>query len=197
VGLPSTVLERRPDVAGAERRLMAANAQIGVARSALFPLVALTGSAGFESATLGDWLKLASNFWSVAPAIAVSVFDGGRRRAGVDQALAAYQRAEAQYRDVVLVAFREVEDSLSALRILAEEAAVQRSAVEAAQRSLALSTNRYRGGVATYLEVVITQNAYLQAQRTALGILRRQMAASIQLVKALGGGWDRSALPAY
>ena len=197
VGLPSTVLERRPDIAGAERRLMAANAQIGVARSALFPIVALTGSAGFESAVLGNWLKLASSFWSVAPAIAVSVFDGGRRRAGVEQAEAAYQRAEAQYRDVVLVAFREVEDSLSALRILAEEAAVQRAGVEAAQRSLALSTNRYRGGVATYLEVVITQNALLQAQRTALGILRRQMAASILLVKALGGGWDRSALPAY
>jgi NodT family efflux transporter outer membrane factor (OMF) lipoprotein len=197
VGLPSTVLERRPDIAGAERRLMAANAQIGVARSALFPIVALTGSTGFESATLGDWLKLASNFWSVAPAIAVSVFDGGRRRAGVEQAVAAYQRAEAQYRDVVLVAFREVEDSLAALRILAEEAAVQRAAVEAAQRSLTLSTNRYRGGVATYLEVVITQNALLQAQRTALGILRRQMAASVQLVKALGGGWDRSVLPAY
>jgi NodT family efflux transporter outer membrane factor (OMF) lipoprotein len=197
VGLPSTVLERRPDIAGAERRLMAANAQIGVARSALFPLVALTGSAGFESAVLGNWLKLASNFWSVAPAIAVSVFDGGRRRAGVEQAEAAYLRAEAQYRDVVLVAFREVEDSLSALRILAEEAAVQRAGVEAAQRSLTLSTNRYRGGVATYLEVVITQNALLQAQRTALGILRRQMAASILLVKALGGGWDRSALPAY
>jgi len=197
VGLPSTVLERRPDIAGAERRLLAANAQIGVARSALFPVVALTGSAGFESARLGDWLKLASNFWSVAPAIAVSVFDGGRRRAGVEQATAAYQRAEAQYRDVVLVAFREVEDSLSALRILAEEAAVQRSAVEAAQRSLTLSTNRYRGGVTTYLEVVITQNALLQAQRTALGILRRQMAASVQLVKALGGGWDRSALPAF
>lgn len=197
VGLPSTVLERRPDIAGAERRLMAANAQVGVARSALFPVVALTGSTGFESATLGDWLKLASNFWSVAPAIAVSVFDGGRRRAGVEQATAAYQRAEAQYRDAVLVAFREVEDSLSALRILAEEASVQRSAVEAAQRSLTLSTNRYRGGVTTYLEVVITQNALLQAQRTALGILRRQMAASVQLVKALGGGWDRSALPAF
>jgi len=197
VGLPSTVLERRPDVAGAERRLRAANAQIGVARSALFPAVALIGSAGFESAALGDWLKLASNFWSVAPAIAVSVFDGGRRRAGVEQATAAYQRAEAQYRDVVLVAFREVEDSLAALRILAEEAAVQRSAVEAAQRFMTQSTNRYRGGVATYLEVVIAQNAALQAQRTALGILRRQMAASVQLVKALGGGWDRSALPAF
>jgi NodT family efflux transporter outer membrane factor (OMF) lipoprotein len=197
VGLPSTVLERRPDVAGAERRLMAANAQIGVARSALFPAVALTGSTGFESAALGDWLKLASHFWSVAPAMAISVFDGGRRRAGVEQATAAYQRAEAQYRDVVLVAFREVEDGLAALRILAEEAAVQRLAADAAQRSMTQSINRYRGGVTTYLEVVIAQNAALQAQRTALGILRRQMAASVQLVKALGGGWDRSALPVF
>jgi outer membrane protein TolC len=103
----------------------------------------------------------------------------------------------AEYRDAVLVAFREVEDSLSALRILAEEAAVQRSAVDAAQRSMTLSTNRYRGGVATYLEVIVAQNAFLQAQRTAVGILRRRMAASVQLVKALGGGWDRSALPAF
>lgn len=197
VGLPSSVLERRPDVAGAERRLMAAHAQIGVAKAALFPAVALTGSTGFESAALGDWLKLASGFWSAAPSIAVSVFDGGRRRAGVEQARAAYQRAEAQYRDVVLVAFRDVEDSLSTLRVLADAAAVQRSAVEAAQRLLAQSTNRYRGGVTTYLEVVVAQNAALQAQRTALGILRRQMAASVQLVKALGGGWDRSALPVF
>jgi NodT family efflux transporter outer membrane factor (OMF) lipoprotein len=197
VGLPSAVLEQRPDIAGAERRLMAANAQIGVAEAARFPLVALTGSAGFESADLGNWLKLASNFWSVVPAVAVSVFDGGKRRAGVDQAIAAYQRADAQYRDAVLVAFREVEDNLAALRILAEEAAAQTLAVEAAQRSLTLSTNRYRGGVATYLEVVITQAAALQAQRNALGILRRQMAASVLLVKALGGGWDRSSLPAF
>lgn len=197
VGLPSALLEQRPDIAGAERRLMAANAQIGVAKSALFPLVALTGSAGFESAALGDWLKLASNFWSVMPALAVSVFDGGRRRAGVDQAAAAYQRAEAQYHDAVLVAFREVEDNLAALRILADEAEAQNAAVAAAQRALTLSNNRYRGGVATYLEVVITQAAALQAQRNALGILRRRMAASVLLVKALGGGWDRSSLPAF
>jgi NodT family efflux transporter outer membrane factor (OMF) lipoprotein len=197
VGLPSTVLERRPDIAGAERRVMAANAQIGVARSALFPLVALTGSTGLESAALGDWLKLASNFWSAVPAMAVSVFDGGRRRAGVDQATAAYQRAEAQYHDTVLVAFREVEDNLAALRILADEATAQSAAVAAAQRSLALSNNRYRGGVATYLEVIVTQAAALQAQRNALGILRRRMAASVLLVKALGGGWDRSLLPAF
>jgi outer membrane protein TolC len=157
----------------------------------------LTGSTGFQSAALGDWLKLASNFWSIAPALAVSVFDGGKRRAGVDQAVAAYERAEAQYHDAVLVAFREVEDNLAALRILAEEATAQNAAVAAAQRSLALSNNRYRGGVATYLEVVITQAAALQAQRNALGILRRQMAASVLLVKALGGGWDRSSLPAF
>lgn len=197
VGLPSTVLEQRPDIAAAERRLMAANAQIGVAKAALFPLITLTGSTGFESAALGDWLKLASNLWSVVPAMAVSVFDGGRRRAGVDQAAAAYQRAEAQYRDAVLTAFREVEDNLAALRILADEAAAQNAAVSAAQRSLALSSNRYRGGVATYLEVVVAQAAALQSQRNALAILRRRMSASVLLVKALGGGWDRSALPAF
>ena len=127
----------------------------------------------------------------------MSVFDGGRRRAGVDQAVAAYQRAEAQYHDAVLVAFREVEDNLAALRILAAEAEAQNAAVAAAQRALTLSNNRYRGGVATYLEVVITQAVALQAQRNALGILRRQMAASVLLVKALGGGWDRSSLPAF
>jgi outer membrane protein TolC len=168
-----------------------------VARAAIFPAVTLTGSTGFESGSVGDWLKLASNFWSVAPALAVSVFDGGRRRAGVEQARAAYQRAEAQYRDVILVAFREVEDNLAALRILREEAVVQQAAVDAAQRSLTLSTNRYRGGVSTYLEVVVSQNAALQAQRTGLAILRRQMAASVQLVKAMGGGWDRAALPVF
>jgi NodT family efflux transporter outer membrane factor (OMF) lipoprotein len=197
VGLPSGLLERRPDIAGAERRLAAANAQIGVARSALFPIVALTGTTGFESAELSDWLKAASNFWSIAPALAVSVFDGGRRRAGVEQAVASYERAEAQYRDAVLVAFREVEDALSTLRVLSDEATVQAAAVAASQRSLALSSNRYRGGVTSYLEVVITQAAALQAQRNALGILRRQMAASVLLVKALGGGWNRTALPTY
>lgn len=196
-GLPAALLQRRPDVAAAERRLMAASVQIGVAQAALFPAVTLTGATGFESGSIGDWIKLASNFWSIAPAMAVSLFDGGRRRAGVEQARAAYQRAEAQYRDVILVAFREVEDNLSALRILRQEAVVQQSAVEAAQRTLTLSTNRYRGGVSTYLEVVISQNAALQAQRTALAILRRQMAASVQLVKALGGGWDRTALPTF
>ena len=195
VGLPSELLERRPDIAGAERRLMAANAQIGVARSALFPVIALTGSSGFESAAIGEWIKLASNFWSVAPALAVSVFDGGRRRAGVDQAVAVYNRADAQYRDVVLVALREVEDALSTLRVLGEESTVQAAAVAAAQQSMALSNNRYRGGVTTYLEVVVAQAASLQAQRNALNLLRRQMAASVLLVKALGGGWDRATLP--
>jgi NodT family efflux transporter outer membrane factor (OMF) lipoprotein len=196
-GVPSAVLERRPDLAAAERRLMAAHAQVGVARSALFPVFTLTGSTGFQSSRLEDWLKGASNFWLAAPAVAANVFDGGRRRAAVQQAEAARERAEAQYRDIVLVALREVEDSLAALRILADEAAVQKVATEAAQRSMTLSLSRYRGGVTSYLEVVTSQNTALQAQRTSLAILRRQMAASVQLVKALGGGWDRTALPAF
>ena len=133
----------------------------------------------------------------MAPALAVSVFDGGRRRAGVDQAVAAYERADALYRDAVLVALREVEDALSTLRVLGDEAGVQAAVVVSAQRSLALSNNRYRGGVTTYLEVVVAQAVALQAQRNALNVLRRQMAASVLLVKALGGGWDRSTLPTF
>jgi NodT family efflux transporter outer membrane factor (OMF) lipoprotein len=194
-GLPASVLERRPDVAAAERRVAAANAQIGVAKAAFFPAVTLTGSAGLESGTIGDWLKLASNFWAVAPAAAITVFDGGRRRAVNEQAAAAYQRADALYRDAVLTAFKEVEDNLAALRILALEARTQDAAVAAARRLLTLATNRYQGGVTTYLEVVVAQNATLNAERTALAIRSRRLAATILLIKALGGGWDASRLP--
>jgi len=194
-GLPATVLERRPDVAAAERRVAAANAQIGVAKAAYFPAITLTGSAGLESSTIGEWLKLASNFWAVAPAAAIAVFDGGRRRAANEQAEAAYQRAEAQYRDAVLTAFKEVEDNLAALRILALEARTQDAAVAAARRLLTLANNRYQGGVTTYLEVVVAQNAALNAERTALGIRTRRLTATILLFKALGGGWDVARLP--
>jgi len=189
------VLERRPDIAAAERRLAAANAQVGIAATAFYPVLALTGNTGFESATLGNWLKLASNFWSVAPAAAVAVFDGGRRRAVSDQARAEYARTEALYHETVLIAFREVEDNLAALRVLEEEAKAQAAANAAAERLLTLATNRYRGGVTTYLEVVVAQNAVLNSRRTEVNILARRLTASVLLVKALGGGWDVSRLP--
>ena len=188
-GLPADVLERRPDIAAAERRVAAANAQVGIAASAFYPVLTLTGSAGFESATLANWLKLASNFWAVAPAAAMTVFDGGTRRAASDAAVAGYDRAQALYRDTILTAFREVEDNLAALRILAEEAKAQDAAVAAAERLLTLSNNRYKGGVATYLEVVVAQTAALNNQRAAVNILSRRLTASVLLVKALGGGW--------
>jgi NodT family efflux transporter outer membrane factor (OMF) lipoprotein len=194
-GLPAEVLERRPDVAAAERRVAAANAQVGLARSAFYPVLALTGSTGFESAALRDWIRAASNLWSAAPTAALALLDGGRRRAVTQQAQAGYDRAVAQYQDTVLTAFREVEDNLAALRILAEEARVQNAATAAADRSLALATNRYKAGAAAYLEVISAQNALLANQRVGVGILMRRLNASVLLIKALGGGWDTSKLP--
>ena len=191
-GLPAELLERRPDIAGAERRLAAASAEIGIAATAFYPVLALTGTTGVESAALGRWLRLASNFWSIAPAAAVAVFDGGRRRAVSEQARAEYAMTEALYRETVLVAFREVEDNLAALRSLEEEATTQAAAITAADRVLTLATNRYRGGVTTYLEVVIAQSALLNSQRAGMSILARRLTETVLLIKALGGGWEIS-----
>jgi NodT family efflux transporter outer membrane factor (OMF) lipoprotein len=195
-GLPSDLLERRPDIAAAERRAAAANAQIGVADAAFYPILALTGAAGFESSSIANWISGASTFWSLVPGAVVSVFDAGRRRSVSDQARAAYEQTAANYRDVVLTALREVEDELATLRVLDEEATIQARAVEAAERSLTLATNRYRGGIVSYLEVIVAQNAALANQRASVNVLTRRMAASVLLIKALGGGWNRSALPA-
>ena len=194
VGMPSELLERRPDIAAAERRVAAANAQLGVATAAFFPRLILSGSAGFESSPLGSLLTGTSSFWSIGPALVINAFDAGRRRATQDQARAVQDQATASYRQAVLIAFREVEDQLAALRILDEEAAIQRRAVDAAQRSLAQATNRYRGGLASYLEVTSAQNAALANQRTAVGILTRRMNASVLLLKGLGGGWQVASL---
>jgi len=188
-GVPSELLERRPDIASAERRVAAANAQLGVATAAFYPRLILSGSAGFESSPLGSLLTGTSSFWTIGPALLVNVFDGGRRRAVSDQARAEQDLATAVYRQSVLVAFREVEDQLASLRILDEEAVIQRRAVAAAERSLMQATNRYRGGLASYLEVTSAQNAALSNQRTAVGILTRRMNASVLLMKGLGGGW--------
>jgi NodT family efflux transporter outer membrane factor (OMF) lipoprotein len=189
VGVPSELLERRPDIAAAERRVAAANAQLGVATAAFYPRLLLSGAAGFESSPLGSLLTGTSTFWTIGPALVINAFDAGRRRAVADQARAAQDQATADYRQAVLIAFREVEDQLAALRILDEESAIQRRAVEAAQRALMQATNRYRGGLANYLEVTSAQNAALINERTAAGIQTRQMNASVLLLKGLGGGW--------
>jgi NodT family efflux transporter outer membrane factor (OMF) lipoprotein len=191
IGLPSALLERRPDIAAAERRVAAANAQVGVTKAAFYPLLTLSGAAGFESSEFGRWLAGASSFWTIGPAAIATVFDGGRRRAATEQARAAYDEASALYREAVLAAFREVEDQLAALRILDDEAAIQQRAVDAAERALMQATNRYRGGLASYLEVTSAQSTALANQRAAVGILTRRMTASVLLLKGLGGGWRR------
>jgi len=173
----------------------AANAQIGVAKTAYFPVLTLAASGGFESTAIADWLSWPSRLWSVGPSLVQTLFDGGRRRALSDQAQTAYDATVASYREKVLTAFQEVEDNLAAMRILADEDQKQEAAVKAAQRSLALSLNRYKGGVVSYLEVVTAQSAALANERAAVDVLRRRMAASVQLVKALGGGWEASNLP--
>jgi NodT family efflux transporter outer membrane factor (OMF) lipoprotein len=195
LGVPSEVLERRPDIAAAERRVAAANAQIGVAEAAFYPTVSLQASGGFESSSLSKWLSWPSRFWSVGPAISETVFDGGLRRAQSDQARAAYDANVALYRETVLAGFQEIEDNLAALRILESEAQVQDEAVTAAQQSAAVITNQYRAGIVNYLDVITAQTAALTNERTAATILGNRLNATVLLVKALGGGWNASNLP--
>ncbi len=196
ITVPSELLERRPDIAAAERRVAAANAQIGVAKSAYYPQINLGASGGFESANITTLLQGPSGLWSFGLSSMVTVFDAGRRRALTDQALAAYDFQVATYRQSVLAGFQQVEDNLAAVRILENEAKVQDEAVIAAQRSLDLSINRYKGGVTSYLEVTVAQSAALSDQVTAVNILGRRMSNTVLLIQALGGGWDRSTLPA-
>ena len=195
VGVPSELLERRPDIASAERHVAAANAQIGLAKTAFFPSLRLAASAGFESTQIGNWLSWPSRLFSIGPALALTLLDGGQRRAISDQAKAAYDASVADYRQTVLSAFQEVEDSLAAVHILSAEAKQQEAAVNAATRLLDISMNQYRGGVATYLQVTISQAALLSNQRASVDIGQRQMIANVSLVKALGGGWNDSQLP--
>ena len=195
VGLPSQLLERRPDIAAAERRVAEANEQIGIAKAAYYPTLMLNASVGFEGSSFGNALNASSLLWAVGASITQTIFDGGRRRATSDAARAAYDATVAGYRQTTLTAFQQVEDNLAALRILEQEAQQQRRAVESAQLSLQLFTNRYRGGVDNYLQVITAQTVTLSNQRNEIDILRRRMGASVLLVKALGGGWDVAELP--
>jgi len=189
LGVPSGLLERRPDIAAAERRVAAANAQIGVAQAAFFPSLTLSASGGFRAADPAVWLTTPSRFWSIGPAIAQSIFDAGRKRALTDQAIAAYDATVAAYRQAVLTGFQEVEDNLAALRILDQESRVQDEAVHAARESLALTTNQYKAGTISYLNVAVVQTGQINNERTAVAIRGRQLTAAVLLIKALGGGW--------
>jgi NodT family efflux transporter outer membrane factor (OMF) lipoprotein len=189
-GVPSTLLQRRPDIAAAERRMAAANAQIGVAKTAYFPALTLSAAGGYQSSSFSDWISLPNRFWSLGPDLAMTLFDGGARRAQTDQAVAIYDQNVAAYRQVVLGAFQEVEDNLVQLRLLEQEAQLQNEAVEAAQESVKLATNQYKAGTVSYLNVVTAQNTAYSNQRTALTIINSRLAASVLLIKALGGRWD-------
>jgi NodT family efflux transporter outer membrane factor (OMF) lipoprotein len=195
VGVPSQLLERRPDVAAAERTMAAANAQIGVAIAAYYPTVTLSASGGFESSHIDEWFTWPSRFYSVGPAVSETIYDGGFRASQTEAARAQYDNTVAGYRQSVLTAFQQVEDNLAALRILEQEAAVQAVAVDAARQSVALTTNRYKEGAASYLDVVVTQAAALNNERNANDVRGRRLVASVQLIQALGGGWDSSTLP--
>lgn len=193
--VPSELLERRPDIAASERRVASANAQVGVAEAAFFPTLMLAVSGGFEAATVSKWFNWPSRFWSIGASVLGTVFDGGKRRAATEQAVANYDAAVAVYRETVLNAFLEVEDNAAALRLLAEEDALQADATTAAEKALTLARDRYTGGITTYLEVVTAQNTALSNERVSVEIATRRMTAAVNLVKALGGGWRATDLP--
>jgi NodT family efflux transporter outer membrane factor (OMF) lipoprotein len=196
IGVPSDVLERRPDVAQSERQMAAENAQIGVARSAYFPGINLSAGGGFENNALSGIIGASTGFWSVGANVAETIISSGRRRAQVDFAKAGYGASVANYRQTVLTAFQEVEDSLSGLSVLAEAAETQQQAVDASQRALKIANDRYTGGLVTYLDVINAEQTYLDTQRLATQILGQRLVTSVSLVKALGGGWDSSSLQA-
>lgn len=197
VELPSELLERRPDIAAAERRMAQANAQIGVAKAAYFPSLTLSASGGYQSAAMIDWLTAPSRYWSFGTAITETLFDGGLRRAQTDQAIAAYDASVAAYRQTVLTGFQQVEDSLATLRILEQEAEVQGEAVTLAEQALALVLNQYKAGTVNYLNVVVAQATALANQRTAVNLLGLRVVAHTQLVTSLGGGWSEAELPSH
>jgi NodT family efflux transporter outer membrane factor (OMF) lipoprotein len=195
IGLPSQLLERRPDVAASERLMAQANAQIGIAKAAYFPTLTLSAAGGFESSSVSDWLTWPSRFWSVGPALAETLFDAGLRRATVQQFQAAYDQTVATYRQTVLTAFQQVEDNLAAIRILAIQLQQQDDAVASSQRYLKIATDRYKLGLDPYLDVITAQTAFLSNQQTAVTLRMQQLTDSVQLIEALGGGWDADQLP--
>ena len=195
-GLPSELLERRPDVAAAERRAAAANAQIGVVQAAYYPTITLNASGGFETSHLANWFTWPSRFWSLGPGVlSETLFDGGLRRAQTAQARAAYDANVATYRQTVLTAFQEVEDNLASLRILEQEGHVQNEAVTAARQSVEVTRNRYKAGIAAALDVIVVQAIALNNEVTAVNLLGRRISAAVLLIKALGGDWNVSDLP--
>jgi NodT family efflux transporter outer membrane factor (OMF) lipoprotein len=195
VGVPSTLLERRPDIAAGERRVAEANEQIGIARAAFFPTLMIGASAGFQGNTVTNWLNWPSRMWGVGPQLSETLFDAGRRRATSEATQANFDATVATYRQTALTAFQEVEDNLATLRILESEAEQQHRATASAEESLQLFTNRYQGGVDNYLQVITAQTIALANERNDIDIQRRRMDASVLLVKAVGGGWKVSQLP--
>jgi NodT family efflux transporter outer membrane factor (OMF) lipoprotein len=195
IGVPSTLLERRPDIAQAERQMAAVHEQIGITQAEFFPALTLSASAGLQASSFLSWFTWPSRFWSTGAGLSETLFDAGRRRAQVSQARDIYEASMANYRQMVLVAFQQVEDNLAASRILADEAVATDATLASAQRSLDISTYQYKAGTVTYLQVLTSQTALLAEQRAALGVLTRRMVASALLIEALGGGWEASKLP--
>lgn len=196
VGLPSQLLERRPDIAAAERRVAEANEGIGIARAAYFPTLTLSGDVGFEASSVSKWFTWPSRIWAIGPSMTEIIYDAGRRRSVTQQAQANYDALVASYRETTLEAFQQVEDNLSALRILRQESVQQKEAIEEAERNLKIFTSLYEGGGAAYLEVVTAEITLLLNERNDIDILRRRMDASVLLIKGLGGGWNAAQLPA-
>ncbi len=195
IGVPSELLQRRPDIAASERQVAAANAQIGIAMTAFYPDLVIAAQGGFQAGSIVNWFAWPSRFWGIGPQLAQTIFDAGRRKSQVAISQASYDATVASYRQTSLTAFQEVEDNLSTLRILEQERAKQHEAVEAAENSQQLAMNRYKGGLVTYLEVITAQSIALSNERTEVDLMERRMGAAVQLVRALGGGWDSSKLP--
>jgi len=195
VGIPSELLERRPDIAAAERSVAQANAEIGVAKAAYFPTILLTASGGFGTASVANWLTWPNRFWSVGPSLAEAIFDAGLRKATVAQYRATYDQTVANYRETVLTSFQQVEDNLASLKILSQTIDQQDAAVEAAARSLREAEVRYKAGIDPYLNVIAAQTILLNDRQAAVNFRMQQMVASVQLIKALGGGWDATQIP--
>jgi NodT family efflux transporter outer membrane factor (OMF) lipoprotein len=195
VGVPSQLLERRPDIAASERSMAAANAQIGIADAAYFPTLTLSAQAGFESSTFAHLFSWPSRFWSIGPSASETIFDAGLRRATVNQYIEVYNSDMAGYRQTVLTAFQQVEDYLAAVRILSQQVQQQQAATQSAQQFVDLETARYETGVDPYIDVVTAQTTLLSDQQTLASLHTQEMTASVQLIEALGGGWDTTQLP--